>query len=84
MVLVVIAAFLYWWHSRYYESTDDAQIEGNLVQISARIKGNITLVNVEENQQVQKGQLLVEIDPRDCAGGARSGRSKSSHGAGEL
>ncbi len=65
VVLVVIAAFLYWWHSRYYESTDDAQIEGNLVQISARIKGNITLVNVEENQQVQKGQLLVEIDPRD-------------------
>ncbi len=66
VVLVAIAAFLYWWHSRYYESTDDAQVAGNLVQISARIKGNIILVNVEENQQVQKGQLLVEIDPRDA------------------
>ena len=65
VVLVAIVAFLYWWHSRYYESTDDAQINGNLVQISTRIKGNIVLVNVEENQEVQKGQLLIEIDPRD-------------------
>lgn len=66
IVLVVIGVALYWWHSTYYESTDDAQIDGNLVQISARVKGNITKVNVEDNQRVQKGQVLVEIDPRDA------------------
>jgi membrane fusion protein (multidrug efflux system) len=66
IVLVVIGVGLYWWHSTYYESTDDAQIDGNLVQISARVKGNITKVNVEDNQRVQKGQVLVEIDPRDA------------------
>ncbi len=66
VVLVLIAVGLYWWHSTYYENTDDAQIDGNLVQISTRIKGNITKVSVEDNQQVQMGQVLVEIDPRDA------------------
>ena len=66
VVLVAIIALLYWWHSTYYESTDDAQIDGNLIQISARIKGNIVKVGVSDNQQVQKNQVLVEIDPRDA------------------
>ncbi|MGC1784403.1 MAG: HlyD family secretion protein [Acidobacteriaceae bacterium] len=66
VVLALIIGGLYWWHSTYYETTDDAQIDGNLVQISARISGNIIGVNVEDNQQVQKGQVLVTIDPRDA------------------
>lgn len=66
VVLVLIGVGLYWWHSTYYENTDDAQIDGNLVQISARIKGYISQVDVEDNQQVQKGQVLLEIDPRDA------------------
>lgn len=66
VVLVIIAVALFWWHSTYYEDTDDAQIDGNLVQISARVKGYVEKVNVEDNQQVQKGQVLVEIDPRDA------------------
>ncbi|MHB1935263.1 MAG: HlyD family secretion protein [Acidobacteriaceae bacterium] len=66
VVLVLLGVGLYWWHSTYYESTDDAQIDGNLVQISARMKGYISKVNVQDNQQVQQGQVLVEIDPRDA------------------
>jgi membrane fusion protein (multidrug efflux system) len=66
IVLAVIIAGLYWWHSTYYESTDDAQIDGNLVQISTRIKGYVTKVNVGDNQRVEAGQVLVEIDPRDA------------------
>lgn len=66
VVLVIIAVALFWWHSTYYEDTDDAQIDGNLVQVSARIKGNVIKVNVQDNQAVQKGQVLVEIDPRDA------------------
>lgn len=66
VALVVIVGLLYWWHSTYYESTDDAQVDGNLVQVSARIKGYVVKVNVEDNQQVQQGQVLVEIDPRDA------------------
>ena len=66
VVLVLLGVALYWWHSTYYESTDDAQIDGNLVQISARVKGYVSKVNVQDNQRVDKGQVLVEIDPRDA------------------
>ena len=75
IVLVVIGVALYWWHSTYYESTDDAQVDGNLVQISARIKGYISKVNVEDNQQVEKGQVLVEIDPRDAQAALAQGEA---------
>jgi membrane fusion protein (multidrug efflux system) len=75
VVLVLVGVGLYWWHSTYYESTDDAQIDGNLVQISARIKGYISQVNVEDNQQVQKGQVLVEIDPRDAQAALNQGEA---------
>lgn len=75
VVLVLIGVGLYWWHSTYYENTDDAQIDGNLVQISARIKGYISQVNVEDNQKVQKGQVLVEIDPRDAQAALNQGEA---------
>ena len=57
VVLVLIGVALYWWHSTYYESTDDAQIDGNLVQVSARIKGYVSKVNVQDNQEVEKVDL---------------------------
>ena len=65
VALLVVAGLLYWWHSTYYESTDDAQIDGRLVQVSARVKGQVVKLNVDDNQHVEKGQVLVQIDPRD-------------------
>ena len=65
IAVLLVGAALFWWHGTYYEDTDDAQIDGPLVQISARIKGNVTVVNVTDNQRVEKGQVLVQIDPRD-------------------
>jgi len=55
----------FWWRSTYYEDTDDAQINGHLIQISSRINGQVIKVNVDENQQVKKGALIAELDPRD-------------------
>ncbi len=66
VVLIVIGVALYWWHSTYYQSTDDAQVDGDLVQISTRTKGYVIKVDVEDNQRVEKGQVLVEIDPSDA------------------
>lgn len=65
IALLVVGALLFWWHSTYYEDTDDAQVNGHLIQISSRIAGQVIKVNVEENQEVKKGDLLVEIDPKD-------------------
>ncbi|HET7104351.1 MAG TPA: HlyD family secretion protein [Terracidiphilus sp.] len=63
-VLVVVALGL-WWRSTYTEDTDDAQINGHLIQISSRIAGQIDKVNVEENQMVKAGEVIAELDPRN-------------------
>ena len=62
---VVLIAIGIWWRSTYYEDTDDAQINGHLVQISARITGHVAKVYVEENQLVKRGDPIVDLDPRD-------------------
>jgi membrane fusion protein (multidrug efflux system) len=65
---VAVAAVASWWLSaRNYESTDDAQIEGHLDLVSPRISGTVSYINprVENNQFVEAGALLLELDPRD-------------------
>jgi membrane fusion protein (multidrug efflux system) len=71
VVLVLLAvvlgtgAFLYWNYAQTYESTDDAQVDAHVNSISARIAGTVTAIHAEENQLVQAGQLLAELDPSD-------------------
>jgi membrane fusion protein (multidrug efflux system) len=67
LALIVIGSSLWWLDSQGYESTDDAQIEGHLDSVSARISGTVTYINpqVENNQFVEAGTLLMELDPRD-------------------
>ena len=65
VVILVLVGLGFWWHSTYYEDTDDAQINGHLIQISSRIAGQVIKVEVDENQQVKAGQVIAELDPRD-------------------
>ncbi|HEX5233909.1 MAG TPA: HlyD family secretion protein [Silvibacterium sp.] len=65
VAILVVGALLFWWHSTFYESTDDAQVNGHLIQVSSRIAGNVVKVNVEDNQNVEAGTVLVELDPKD-------------------
>ena len=65
-VLVVLFGGVFLW--RYfssYESTDDAQADVHLYPVGARIPGYVVKVNVDDNQWVQQGTVLVEIDPKD-------------------
>jgi membrane fusion protein (multidrug efflux system) len=64
LVVLVVGVFL-WRYLSTYESTDDAQADVHLYPVSARISGYVVRVNVDDNQWVQKGTLLVEIDPKD-------------------
>ena len=64
VVLALVAAFL-WWRSTYSEDTDDAQVNGHLIQVSSRIAGQVVKVDVEENQIVKAGDAIAELDPRD-------------------
>src|SRR5579864_9568513 len=64
IVLLVVGFFIYRYFTSY-ESTDDAQVDGHINSISARITGHVTKLNVQDNQYVKAGDVLVEIDPAD-------------------
>jgi len=64
IVLLVVGFFLYRYVTSY-ESTDDAQVDGHVNSISARVSGHVIKLNVQDNQYVQAGTVLVEIDPTD-------------------
>jgi len=64
-LFVVAGSILLWRYFASYESTDDAQVDVHLYPVSARVSGYVVKVNVTDNQYVQQGAVLVEIDPRD-------------------
>lgn len=65
VLIVVIAAALFYWRSTYSVDTDDAQVDGNLYQVSSRVSGQVIKVDVSEEQFVHQGDPIAEIDPRD-------------------
>lgn len=64
-IVLLVAGLLLWRYLSSYESTDDAQVDVHLYPVSARISGYVITVNVGDNQYVEKGTVLVEIDPKD-------------------
>src|SRR5882762_10302707 len=64
IVLVVVGFFIYRYVTSY-ESTDDAQVDGHVNSVSARISGHVIKLNVQDNQYVQAGTVLVEVDQAD-------------------
>jgi len=65
LVVIVVVGFFVYRYFTSYESTDDAQIDGHINSVSARISGHVIKLNVQDNQYVQAGTVLVEIDPAD-------------------
>jgi len=65
VIVVGACGVVLWRHFSRYESTDDAQVDAHLYPVSARVGGHIICVNVDDNQYVEKGTVLVEIDPKD-------------------
>src|SRR6267378_5876203 len=62
LLALAVGFFLYY---RNRESTDDAQVDGHITQISSKVYGRVGEVLVNDNQQVKAGQILVKLDPRD-------------------
>lgn len=65
IILSVIFGVRYYIHAISHESTDDAFIDGHIIQISPKVSGHVVKLHITDNQQVEKGALLLEIDPRD-------------------
>lgn len=67
LALLLTGGVLYWSYAQTYESTDDAQVNAHLNGISARIAGTVRAIYADENQLIQAGQLVAELDPSDYA-----------------
>jgi membrane fusion protein (multidrug efflux system) len=66
VVLLAVAGVVLWfWLTAGRESTDDAQIDAHMTQVAARVGGTITKVAIDDNQIVDAGAVLVELDTRD-------------------
>jgi membrane fusion protein (multidrug efflux system) len=65
VILVSVIGSRYLLFAMSHESTDDAFIQGHIVSASAKVDGHVSSVYVKDNQWVQKGDLLAELDPRD-------------------
>lgn len=74
MVLLALAILIaalayglyYFFIARFYEETNDAYVNGNVVQITPQVVGTIIAVNADDTQVIQKGQPLVLLDPADA------------------
>ena len=65
VILLVIGGALFYWHSTFSEDTDDAQVDGDLYEVSSRVTGQVINVYVKDNQAVEAGQAIADIDPKD-------------------
>jgi membrane fusion protein (multidrug efflux system) len=86
-ILIVALAGLtfgirYYLHARAYESTDDAFIEAHVVPVSHKVPSYVSKVHVDDNQHVQRDELLVELDPRDYD--ARLAQASANLTAGQV
>ncbi|WP_414450983.1 EmrA/EmrK family multidrug efflux transporter periplasmic adaptor subunit [Burkholderia sp. 22PA0099] len=70
-VVVVIAAVAYGLYyflvARFHEDTDDAYVNGNIVQITPQVTGTVIAVNADDTQSIREGEPLVKLDPADAA-----------------
>lgn len=65
LVAASVFGYRYWSYASTHEETDNAQVAGHVHQVSTRINGTVSEVDVNDNQIVKQGQLLVKLDPSD-------------------
>jgi membrane fusion protein (multidrug efflux system) len=65
LVMIAAASVLLYRHFAAWESTDDAEIDGYIYPVSSRVPGYVNRVMVDDNQFVQAGTVLAELDPKD-------------------
>lgn len=64
-IIILVLGLIVTVNSVFYKSTDDAFVEGHIITVAPRVSGPVINLNIEDNQEVKKGDLLLEIDPKD-------------------
>ncbi len=81
---VGVGATTWWVEARHYESTDDAFIDAHMVRISPQVASRVARVRVDDNQEVEAGQPLLEIDPADFKARLAQASANKASAAGKL
>jgi membrane fusion protein (multidrug efflux system) len=84
LVVGLIFGLRYWAYARSHESTDDAFIDGRIVQVSPKVSGYVAKVYVKDNQEVKEGDLVAEIDARDFESRLEQARAALAAGTARL
>ena len=68
VVILLLIAYGVWWalFARHFESTDDAYVAGNVVQVTPQVSGTVLAINADDTELVQAGRPLIELDPADA------------------
>jgi membrane fusion protein, multidrug efflux system len=81
VVVCAVGYASYWyWYARYFESTDDCYVNGDVVQITTEIPGTVIQLHADDTQSVARDQPLLELDPADAevaAGNAEANLARS-------
>lgn len=64
-VVIITAGVIYWLHARHFETTDDAFVDGYVTQMAPQVAGRVIALKFVDNEHVEAGQTLLQIDPRD-------------------
>jgi membrane fusion protein (multidrug efflux system) len=64
LVALLIAGIYYWRQSRLYVSTDNSYVNANRIEMAAQVSGPVTAIHVQDQQTIQQGEVLFEIDPQ--------------------
>jgi membrane fusion protein (multidrug efflux system) len=81
LVAALVFGLRYWSYARAHESTDDAFIDGSIVQVSPKVSGYLVKLYVKENQEVKEGDLIAEVDARDFETRLAAARAALAAGA---
>ena len=84
LLLAAIFATIYVIHARHFISTDDAFIEGHVIQVSPKVAALVADVRIDDNYLVKQGQVLVKLDPRDFEASLAQVKANRSSLAGKL
>ena len=81
---LIVAGVLYYLDARHYETTDDAFVDGHQSQVSAQVAAKVITLAVKDNQPVQAGDPILQLDPRDYQVKLDSARAQRAQAAAQL
>jgi membrane fusion protein (multidrug efflux system) len=84
LLILIVAGVLFWLYERQFESTDDAYVDGNIVQIAPRVSALVLARHINDNQLVHPGDLMIELDPTDFEVALEQARAQLAASEGRL